>query len=84
MDWSKRFWSGLVLPGLDRNGHDRTDYSDNGYILEVDLAYPDELHGLHSDYPSAPESMSITNDMISDHSKKLMQKLNIGNSNVPI
>jgi DNA polymerase type B, organellar and viral len=26
-----------------------------GYFLEVDLAYPEHLHELHSDYPLAPE-----------------------------
>jgi hypothetical protein len=47
------------------------------------LDYPAELHNLHSDYPLAPESMKISDDMLSDYSKKLKQKLNIGNSNVP-
>ena len=28
--------------------------SDTGYILEVDLEYANELHGLHNDYPLAP------------------------------
>ena len=32
---------------------------DLGYILEVDLEYPSELHNLHNDYPLAPETMVL-------------------------
>jgi len=28
-----------------------------GYVLEVDLEYPKELHETHNDYPLAPEKM---------------------------
>ena len=31
-----------------------------GYILEVDLKYPDELHVLHNDYPLASEKTCIS------------------------
>ena len=30
-----------------------------GFILEVDLEFPDELHELHNDYSLAPEKLEI-------------------------
>jgi hypothetical protein len=50
---------------------DRFDYmsvpvdAPTGYILEVDIDYPDHLHDAHNDYPLAPESVLITHDMLS-------------------
>ena len=35
-----------------------------GYILEVDLEYPDKLHVLHNDYPLAPEKLAILCDIV--------------------
>ena len=33
--------------------------SDRGYILEVDVKYPENLHGLHEDLPFLPARMKI-------------------------
>ena len=41
---------------------------DKGYILEVDLEYPESLHDLHNNYPLAPEKIVVNNDMLSPFS----------------
>ena len=49
-----------------------SDKSPIGYILEVDLEYPDELLELHNDFPLAPEKVSISNNMLSNYWTKLL------------
>ena len=42
------------------------DNGDHGYFFEVDLAYPSNIHDLHSDHPLAPENLKVSADMVSD------------------
>ena len=51
------------------------DDVETGYILEVDLEYPKELHDLHSDYSLAPEKMLISHEMLSPYQQQLKQDL---------
>ena len=38
---------------------DHPDDAPKGYILEVDLEYPAELHDAHNEYPLAPERLQV-------------------------
>ena len=50
------------------------DEQEEGYFLEVDLDYPEELHNIHDNYPCAPEKMKIEERYLSDHQKHLGKK----------
>ena len=45
--------------------------SEVGYIVEVDLKVPKELHDYFNDYPPAPEPLEIRDDMISPISSSI-------------
>jgi hypothetical protein len=52
---------------------DQFDPQSSGYMAEVDLAYPAELHDAHNQYPLAPETLKITTAMLSPYSRNLAQ-----------
>ena len=49
-----------------------SDNQDTGYILEVDLDYPEDLHESHNSFPLAPEQLTITEKMLSPYAKGKM------------
>jgi hypothetical protein len=51
------------------------DDSPKGYILEVDLKYPEEINDLHNGYLLAPERMKIKEEWMSEYQQQLMRGL---------
>ena len=48
-----------------------------GWILEVDLEYPEELHDMHNDYPLAPEKKVTEPWKMSEYQRQLMADLGL-------
>lgn len=57
--------------------------SDKGYMLEVDLEYPKELHESHNSYPLAPSHKTVDDDELSPYSKGLYNDLYDGQRKRP-
>ena len=50
---------------------------DRGFVLQVDLEYPIELHDNHNDFPLAAEPLKIKEDMLSPYNQRFLQKNHI-------
>ena len=51
-----------------------SDENEVGYILEVDLHIPEELHDKLEEFPPCPEIMTPSVDLFSDYQKKANDK----------
>ena len=53
-----------------------------GYVLEVDLKYPKELHELHNDYSLVPDKVKIKWEIMSEYQLKITNLYDIPIGNV--
>ena len=60
------------MASFDLNATTKSD--DYGYILEIDLKFPEHTHDSHSDYPLAAKKLWITKEMLSAFSSFLISK----------
>ena len=49
--------------------------AEKGYIPEVDLEYPEELHNMHNAYALAPECVKIEATWMSDYQPGLLKEM---------
>ena len=56
--------------------------ANHGYILEVDLEYPFQLHTAHNDYPLAPEKLKVKAEWMSPYQMDLIRQLNVAGTEV--
>ena len=60
----------------------KSDNSLYGYFLEVDLEYPENLHGSHKDYPMAPEKIKIKDELLSPYCLEIKNNYDIKSGDI--
>ena len=53
------------------------DCNNEGYVVEADIQYPDQLRNIHSDYPLAPETISVPEAWLGDYQRTLVNELSV-------
>ena len=57
--------------GRDPKKKKKKESAKDGWILEVDLEYPPELHEEHNSYPLAPEKKTVKKEWMSEYQKEV-------------
>ena len=82
--WAMSQWSPYGgFKWLNQNETDKFDVnsigenSSIGYVLVVDLEYPNELHELHNDCQLAPEKLEISHNILPNYCSSIANKYDI-------
>ena len=68
--WNTEEWNTDKILKLD-------DYGETGFLFEVDLHYPKELHDLHNGYALCSENALVNNSMLNNFQSKDRKETNI-------
>jgi hypothetical protein len=68
--WNNDKWTNEKILALDDKGY-------TGYLFDVDLEYPKELHDLHNGYALAAENSTITSNMLNGWQQEGYKNSNI-------
>lgn len=60
-----------------------SDTANKGYILSVDLDYPQSLHDKHNNFPMAPEHKVINYELLSPYQKEMLKILKLKSNSTP-
>ena len=63
---------------------EQEDEQEFGYIVKVDLDYPERLHEEHNDFPLAPERMAVKKEWVSEKQMNIKAKYNMPRGDVNV
>ena len=68
--WNNNIWTKESILDLD-------DKATTGYLFDVDISYPVELHDKFNQYPPCPENISIKKEYLSEWQQENYNETNI-------
>ena len=60
------------------------DDAPKGYILDVDLEYPAQLHDRHNDNPLAPDKRQMQYELLNEHQLRILTHYNVPKSSLKV